>query len=227
MYCIEGEIDVRERPEKYVGSFGFYHVEAATIEMPFSGTYSHHDVIAHTGDEDFVVSEHERLVEEGDVGVASRVEYIASEEEAEKYIKEATLPFAIVKRSLEKVKAEFDTILPDHLDVLGGTAQLWEEKRRPTSRFYRKAKGVLLDEVVLEPGRGWLLIDQELEGERTVKGIITPFAYKAEIVTEIERKQSRPGYTSTHNEKNTQKVSGKAINIRIGRPHRTTDSRES
>ncbi|MFO0781346.1 MAG: hypothetical protein U0524_00435 [Candidatus Saccharimonadales bacterium] len=224
MYCVEGEIDVREKPDKYIGSFGFYHVEAATIEMPYSGTFSHHDVIARTGDEDFVVSEHERLVEEGDVGVASRIEYIASEEEAEKYLKEATLPFAIVKRSLEKLNAEFDTFLPDHLDVLSGNAQLWKEKRRPTSRFYNKAKGVLLDEVVFEPGHGWLLVDQELEGERTVKGIITPFAYKAEIVTEIERRQAGFNFVRESSEKNTRKVSGKTINIRLGRRDATKNA---
>lgn len=216
MYCIEGKIDVREKPESYMGKFGFHHIDAATIEMPFSGTYSHYDVTVRTGDEEFVTSEHERLVEEGDIGAASRIEYIATEEDAEKYLKEAILPFLIAKKSFEKLKAEFDVCLPDDLDVLSGSAQLWEEKRRPTRRFYRTARGVLLQEVEFTPAHGWMTVDQELQGERTAKGIFTPFAHRAEVVTEIQRTQSRPGYHKEHNEKSTQRISGYSVRLSLG-----------
>jgi hypothetical protein len=173
MYCLEGEVTVRRDPETLLGQYGcLYVTERPTVSDGVPGT--HQSTVMRTGDEDYVITARELLIEAGEMPVDTPVEQITSVEQAEKYTPAGKQKLQVVKRRIPGLGELLDSSVPKGIELLEGEARLWKDRRYPTPYVYFLAHGALLAEVEFDREQGWHHVHSEVEGSRTIRGIGTP-----------------------------------------------------
>lgn len=120
MYCLEGELTVHRDPETLLGQYGCLYVsERPTVD--YQGVPStHRNTIARTGDEDYVLTARELLIEAGEMPADTPIELIASTEQAEKYISPAKQKLHVVRHRLGHFGKLLDTSVPEGIELLVG-----------------------------------------------------------------------------------------------------------
>lgn len=196
MYCLEGELVVRRNPETLLGQYGCLYVADQQVMGSSGELATHRHSIVRTGDEDYVLTARELLIEAGKMPGDTPIEEITSVEQAEKYISPAKQRLFVARHRLPILGELLDGSVTDDQELLEGTARLWKDRCFPTPYVYLLARGALLAEVEYDQDQGWHHAHDEVEGSRTVRGVVIPIAHKT--TTQYQTKgKTRRGYNFT------------------------------
>ncbi len=187
MYCIDGEIAVRKRPELLVGDFGlFYEDTVMTPDGPV-------DVkLRATGSRADVEAARESWYQLHGIDVTGLPEHIDSIAAAVKYTPPREEVIGAETKHRPKLLDVIHAGIPDDTELLAATVGLWEEVRKRTSRRYSFATGTLLALLGYTADYGWHPVHHHVSGNRTVRGPVTPRGHNIHVVTHIEGRDYDP-----------------------------------
>ncbi len=211
MYCIEGDVTTRRRPESFIGDYGLHQVVAipddfAVVTHTFSAT----------GPREFVMDSAREWQAEG-LPAEAPIELISTVGAAEKYATPKTE--SVVLESPEEpnlIDAVTSLVLTDR-ELLAACISLWREKRRPSPKRYTSAEGTLLAMVEFDQEVGWRHQHQRVAGHRKVSGLVTPRVRRTTTVTHIETVDRIDNQVLRETIDKTEKLESANIAIRLGK----------
>lgn len=185
MYCIEGEVTTRRKPETLIGQFGAFYTDVIYDQGRVSRTFKS------MGSLEFVENEIERWVDEERVLPGVAIELIDDVSSAEKYISEKDYKTGLeCKEEPNPIEVVTSRIAEEH-ELLIAKLALWKEVRKPFSKIYSNAEGTLIGLLHFDSERGWHEPHERVKGERRVTGLATPRRHDITVVDHIEASDSR------------------------------------